>query len=50
MPDLTDDSALTSLFPDEVLTRALVRDVQLPSGAGTTGAAARRRQRRKVTA
>jgi 3-hydroxyacyl-CoA dehydrogenase/enoyl-CoA hydratase/carnithine racemase len=35
-PDIIDgDTALTSLFPDEVLTRALVRDVQLPSGAGT---------------
>ncbi len=30
-----DDSAITSLFPDEVVTRALVRDVQLPGGAGT---------------
>jgi enoyl-CoA hydratase/carnithine racemase len=30
-----DDSALTSVFPDEVVTRALVRDVQLPAGAGT---------------
>ena len=35
MPDLGDDSVLTSLFPDEVVTRALVRDVQLPGGAGT---------------
>src|SRR5271169_4983369 len=35
MPDIGDDSVLTSLFPDEVVTRALVRDVQLPSGAGT---------------
>jgi 3-hydroxyacyl-CoA dehydrogenase/enoyl-CoA hydratase/carnithine racemase len=36
MPDiLDDDSVLTSLFPDEVVTRALVRDVQLPGGAGT---------------
>ncbi|MGH3289039.1 MAG: enoyl-CoA hydratase/isomerase family protein, partial [Streptosporangiaceae bacterium] len=35
MPDLDDDSVLTSLFPDEVVTRALVRDVQLPDGAGT---------------
>ncbi len=36
MPDiLDDDSVLTSLFPDEVITRALVRDVQLPGGAGT---------------
>src|ERR1700719_3222990 len=35
MPDLGDDSVLTSLCPDEVLTRARVRDVQLPGGAGT---------------
>jgi 3-hydroxyacyl-CoA dehydrogenase/enoyl-CoA hydratase/carnithine racemase len=28
-------SVITSLFPDEVVTRALVRDVQLPYGAGT---------------
>jgi 3-hydroxyacyl-CoA dehydrogenase/enoyl-CoA hydratase/carnithine racemase len=35
MPDLLDDSVLTSLFPDEVITRALVRDVPLPYGAGT---------------
>src|ERR1700683_1641231 len=36
MPDiLDDDSVLTSLFPDEVVTRALVRDVPLPGGAGT---------------
>ena len=35
MPDIGDDSVLTSLFPDEVVTRALVRDVQLPGGAGT---------------
>ena len=35
MPDIGDDSLLTSLFPDEVVTRALVRDVQLPDGAGT---------------
>ncbi len=35
MPDIGDDSLLTSLFPDEVVTRALVRDVQLPGGAGT---------------
>src|SRR5580700_7122116 len=35
MPDIGDDSILTSLFPDEVVTRALVRDVQLPGGAGT---------------
>jgi len=30
-----DDSVLTSVFPGEVITRALVRDVQLPAGAGT---------------
>jgi len=35
MPDIADDSVLTSLFPDEVVTRSLVRDVQLPGGAGT---------------
>jgi 3-hydroxyacyl-CoA dehydrogenase/enoyl-CoA hydratase/carnithine racemase len=35
MPDILDDSALASLFPDEVVTRALVRDVPLPYGAGT---------------
>jgi 3-hydroxyacyl-CoA dehydrogenase/enoyl-CoA hydratase/carnithine racemase len=35
MPDIVDDSFLTSLFPDEVVTRALVRDVPLPYGAGT---------------
>jgi 3-hydroxyacyl-CoA dehydrogenase/enoyl-CoA hydratase/carnithine racemase len=35
MPDILDDSVLTSLFPDEVVTRALVRDVPLPYGAGT---------------
>ena len=35
MPGLLDASALTSLFPDEVVTRALVRDVPLPYGAGT---------------
>jgi 3-hydroxyacyl-CoA dehydrogenase/enoyl-CoA hydratase/carnithine racemase len=29
------DSAITSLFPEEVVTRALVRDVELPYGAGT---------------
>jgi 3-hydroxyacyl-CoA dehydrogenase/enoyl-CoA hydratase/carnithine racemase len=34
-PDLPDDSLLTSLFPEEVVTRALVRDVALPEGAGT---------------
>src|SRR5436190_10544975 len=32
---MPDASLLTSLFPDEVVTRALVRDVQLPDGAGT---------------
>jgi len=37
MPDLDmlDESVITSLFPEEVLTRALVRDVRLPDGAGT---------------
>src|ERR1700740_2463257 len=35
MPDIGDDSVLTSLFPDEVVTRALVRDAQLPGGSGT---------------
>ena len=37
MPDLDmlDESIITSLFPEEVLTRALVRDVRLPDGAGT---------------
>ncbi len=30
-----DDSVITSLFPDEVVTRALVWDVELPYGAGT---------------
>src|SRR5579863_5448638 len=35
MPDILDDSDLASLFPDEIVTRALVRDVQLPGGAGT---------------
>jgi 3-hydroxyacyl-CoA dehydrogenase/enoyl-CoA hydratase/carnithine racemase len=29
-----DDSAVTSLFPGEVVTRAFVRDVELPYGAG----------------
>jgi 3-hydroxyacyl-CoA dehydrogenase/enoyl-CoA hydratase/carnithine racemase len=29
------DTAIASLFPEEVVTRALVRDVQLPDGAGT---------------
>ncbi|HYB49255.1 MAG TPA: 3-hydroxyacyl-CoA dehydrogenase NAD-binding domain-containing protein [Streptosporangiaceae bacterium] len=32
---MLDDSVLTSVFPDEVVTRALVRDVQLPARAGT---------------
>jgi 3-hydroxyacyl-CoA dehydrogenase/enoyl-CoA hydratase/carnithine racemase len=32
---MLDDSVLTSLFPEEVVTRALVRDVPLPEGAGT---------------
>ena len=35
MPDILDDSDLASLFPDEIVTRALVRDVPLPYGAGT---------------
>jgi 3-hydroxyacyl-CoA dehydrogenase/enoyl-CoA hydratase/carnithine racemase len=30
-----DDSVLTSVYPGEVITRALVRDVALPGGAGT---------------
>jgi 3-hydroxyacyl-CoA dehydrogenase/enoyl-CoA hydratase/carnithine racemase len=30
-----DESVITSLFPDEVVTRALVRDVELPYRAGT---------------
>ena len=30
-----DNSDLTSLYPEEVVTRALVRDVDLPDGAGT---------------
>jgi 3-hydroxyacyl-CoA dehydrogenase/enoyl-CoA hydratase/carnithine racemase len=35
-PDiLVDGSAITSLFPEEVVTRALVRDVRLPDGVGT---------------
>jgi 3-hydroxyacyl-CoA dehydrogenase/enoyl-CoA hydratase/carnithine racemase len=29
------DSVITSLFPEEVVTKALVRDVELPYGAGT---------------
>jgi hypothetical protein len=32
---MPDDSVLTPLFPAEVVTRALIRDVQLPDGAGT---------------
>ena len=32
---MPDASLLTSLFPEEVVTRALVRDVELPDGAGT---------------
>jgi enoyl-CoA hydratase/carnithine racemase len=32
---MADTSLLTSLFPAEVVTRALVRDVELPYGAGT---------------
>jgi 3-hydroxyacyl-CoA dehydrogenase/enoyl-CoA hydratase/carnithine racemase len=32
---MPDASVVTSLFPDEVVTRALVRDVELPYGAGT---------------
>ncbi len=32
---MADASLLTSLFPEEVVTRALVRDVELPYGAGT---------------
>ena len=32
---MLDDSVLTSVFRGEVITRALVRDVQLPAGAGT---------------
>ena len=32
---MADRSLLTSLFPEEVMTRALVRDVELPDGAGT---------------
>jgi 3-hydroxyacyl-CoA dehydrogenase/enoyl-CoA hydratase/carnithine racemase len=30
-----DESVITSVFADEVVTRALVRDVELPYGAGT---------------
>ena len=32
---MPDPSLLTSLFPEEVVTSALVRDVELPDGAGT---------------
>src|SRR4030081_2436634 len=32
---MADASLLTSLFPEEVVTRALVRDVELPYGGGT---------------
>jgi 3-hydroxyacyl-CoA dehydrogenase/enoyl-CoA hydratase/carnithine racemase len=32
---MADESLLTSLFPEEVVTRAPVRDVELPYGAGT---------------
>jgi len=32
---LPDESELRALFPDEVVTKALLRDVQLPGGAGT---------------
>ena len=32
---MLDESVITSLFPEEVVTRALVRDVSLPYGAGT---------------
>ena len=35
---MPDASLLTSLFPEEVVTRALVRDVELPDGAGHDGA------------
>ena len=30
-----EQSGITTLFPGEVVTRALVRDVELPYGAGT---------------
>jgi enoyl-CoA hydratase/carnithine racemase len=30
-----DESAIASVFPDEVVTKAMVRDVELPYGAGT---------------
>ena len=32
---MLDDSVITSLFPDETITKSLVRDVPLPYGAGT---------------
>jgi len=32
---MADESLLTSLFPEEVVTRALVRDVELPCATGT---------------
>jgi 3-hydroxyacyl-CoA dehydrogenase/enoyl-CoA hydratase/carnithine racemase len=32
---MLDESVITSLFPEEVVTKALVRDVPLPYGAGT---------------
>jgi 3-hydroxyacyl-CoA dehydrogenase/enoyl-CoA hydratase/carnithine racemase len=32
---MLDESVITSLFPEEILTKALVRDVPLPYGAGT---------------
>ena len=32
---MADESLLTSLFPEEVVTRALVRDVELPDRVGT---------------
>ena len=32
---LADESVITSLFPEEVVTRALVRDIELPGGVGT---------------
>ncbi len=32
---MADESLLTSLFPEEIVTRAPVRDVELPYGAGT---------------
>ena len=32
---MADRSLLTSLVPEEIVTRALVRDVELPDQAGT---------------